>query len=68
MMATKKLKEYIVTRRIAVWMEAPIKAESLAQAVELAREMPDSDFITVPDGVEFCDSERLPGDGVREKW
>lgn len=67
MMATK-LKEYQVSRRMAVWVEATIRAENFADAVEKAKTMPDSDFFSVPDGVEFIGSERLPGHGVRETW
>jgi hypothetical protein len=69
-MAKKQTKKsYTVERRISVWVESTITADSFDDAVAKAKELPASEFVqTTYEQDSFIDYDFLPGLAVRENW
>jgi hypothetical protein len=67
-MAKPKLKTFCVQKRYEVWVQTEVKAETFDLAVQEGKNLKVGDFIEVHPGVEFNDSNELPGFGVQENW
>jgi hypothetical protein len=61
-------KKFKVQKRFELWVETTIRADSLAQAVEIAGKMGSDEFIEYLESTEKLDETSLDGTGVIENW
>lgn len=67
-MAKKSLPKFRVTARYNVWVEREIKAPTIVDALDVAKQQSLSDFLVPVDGASLIDEERIEGLGVSEDF